>query len=57
MTILRKFSNRIHFTRTKRDEESPLNQLYYAELERHTSDIAAFHLDRLVIQALCGECF
>lgn len=34
------------FFRTRRDEQSPPNQLYYAEIERPTSDIAAFHIDR-----------
>lgn len=34
--------------RTARDQQAMPNQIYYAEYERHTSEIAAFHLDRFV---------
>lgn len=34
--------------RTERDEEAPQNQVHIAEYERHTSEIAAYHLDRFV---------
>lgn len=37
-------------SRTKRDEVAPANQFFFAEFERHTSEIAAFHLDRLAMQ-------
>lgn len=34
--------------RTSREQQAMPNQIYFAEYERHTSEIAAYHLDRLV---------
>lgn len=35
--------------RMSREQQAAPNQIYFAEFERHTSEIAAFHLDRLVL--------
>lgn len=35
--------------RTSREYQAPPNQVHIAEYERHTSEIAAFHLDRFVV--------
>lgn len=34
--------------RTLREQQAPPNQVHVAEFERHTSEIAAFHLDRIL---------
>lgn len=34
--------------RTSREQQAPPNQVHIAEFERHTSEIAAYHLDRFV---------
>lgn len=34
--------------RTLREQQAPPNQVHVAEYERHTSEIAAYHLDRFV---------
>lgn len=34
--------------RTTREQQAPPNQVHVAEFERHTSEIAAYHLDRFV---------
>lgn len=34
--------------RVTREQQALPNQIYYAEYERHTSEIAAYHLDKLV---------
>lgn len=41
-----RFSSAIFFFRCERDEENPVNQIYFAEFERHNAEIAAFHVDR-----------
>lgn len=34
--------------RVSREQQALPNQMYFSEYERHTSEIAAFHLDRFV---------
>lgn len=49
--------------RTEREQQAPPNQVHIAEYERHTSEIAAYHLDRFVKKkkindsSQCNDCY